>query len=75
EYFRLPPSRNGLVRHLISPVPDPSLPFLGIHVTKMIDGSLPVGPNAVLGMAREEYPKFSIHIRDLSECLSFPGLW
>ncbi|MGR9278950.1 L-2-hydroxyglutarate oxidase (plasmid) [Rhizobium leguminosarum] len=75
EYFRLPPSRNGLVRHLIYPVPDPSLPFLGIHVTKMIDGSLTVGPNAVLGMAREGYPKFSINIRDLSDCLSFPGLW
>lgn len=75
EYYRLPEARNGLVRHLIYPVPDPALPFLGIHVTKMIDGSLTVGPNAVLGMAREGYAKMSINLRDVVEYASFPGLW
>ncbi|WP_412065626.1 L-2-hydroxyglutarate oxidase [Rhizobium sp. SYY.PMSO] len=75
EYFKLPASRNGLVQHLIYPVPDPALPFLGIHVTKMIDGSLTVGPNAVLGMAREGYRKFSVNLRDVTEYASFPGLW
>lgn len=75
EYFRLPASKSQLVKHLIYPVPDPALPFLGIHVTKMIDGSLTVGPNAVLGLAREGYPKSAVSLRDMAEYLGFPGLW
>jgi len=75
EYFRLPPARNEIVRHLIYPVPDPELPFLGIHITRMIDGSVTVGPNAVLGLAREGYGKLSVDFRDLADAAAFPGLW
>jgi len=75
EYYALRPELSGLVERMIYPVPDPSLPFLGIHLTPMIDGSLTVGPNAVLGMAREGYPKFSISPSDVSSYLRFPGFW
>lgn len=75
EYFRLPASKSDIVRHLIYPVPDASLPFLGIHLTRMIDGSVTVGPNAVLGLAREGYPKFSFNLRDAFEIATFPGSW
>jgi L-2-hydroxyglutarate oxidase len=75
EYYRLPDSRSQMVRHLIYPVPDPDLPFLGVHLTRMIDGSVTVGPNAVLGMAREGYPKWSFDARDVQDWLTFPGMW
>ncbi len=75
EYYRLPASRNDIVRHLIYPIPDPALPFLGIHLTRMIDGSVTVGPNAVLGFAREGYPKFSTNLSDVAEYARFPGFW
>lgn len=75
EYYRLPPARNDIVRSLIYPVPDPALPFLGIHVTRMIDGGVTVGPNAVLALSREGYPKASISIRDVRAFASFPGFW
>jgi len=75
EYFALRPERSGLVRHLIYPVPDPSMPFLGIHLTPMIDGTLTVGPNAVLGLSREGYPKFSLNLADVAGYLGFPGFW
>jgi len=75
EYYRLPASRNELVNHLIYPIPDPELPFLGVHLTRMIDGSVTVGPNAVLGLGRENYRKFSINWRDVAEYASFPGFW
>ena len=75
EYFRLPSNRNEIVKTLIYPVPDPDLPFLGIHLTRMIDGSVTVGPNAVLGFAREKYPRFSVDIRDTIDWALFPGLW
>ena len=75
EYFRLKPSKNDIVRHLIYPVPDSSLPFLGIHLTRMIGGFVTVGPNAVLGMAREGYSRFSFNLKDTLESLSFPGFW
>ena len=75
EYFRLPATKNGIVRHLIYPVPDPDLPFLGIHLTRMIDGGVTVGPNAVLGFAREGYPKFSIHAADVAAYAGFGGFW
>ncbi|MEI5677058.1 MULTISPECIES: L-2-hydroxyglutarate oxidase [unclassified Mesorhizobium] len=75
EYFQLPPRLNRIVNHLIYPVPDPDLPFLGIHLTRMIDGSVTLGPNAVLGLSREGYPKFSINARDAVGMLTFPGFW
>ena len=75
EYYRLPSGRNDIIRSLIYPVPDPDLPFLGIHLTRMIDGSVTVGPNAVLGLSREGYPKLAIDLRDVAQYLRFPGLW
>ena len=75
EYYQLPASKNDIVRHLIYPIPDPDLPFLGVHLTRMIDGSVTVGPNAVLGFAREGYPKFSFNLRDVLEYAFFPGFW
>ena len=75
EYYEIAPDKAGIVNHLIYPVPDPELPFLGIHLTPMIDGSLTVGPNAVLGFAREGYPKFSMNARDMARFLAFPGFW
>lgn len=75
EYYRLPDARAGLIDALIYPVPDPALPFLGVHLTLTIDRGITVGPNAVLGMAREGYPKFSVNRADLTELLRFPGFW
>lgn len=75
EYYRLPAAKNAIVKSLIYPVPDPALPFLGIHLTRMIDGGVTVGPNAVLGWAREGYPKFSFSLQDTSQFLRFPGFW
>jgi L-2-hydroxyglutarate oxidase len=75
EYFVLPKSMSEIVKHLIYPVPDPELPFLGIHLTRMADGSVTVGPNAVLGFAREGYDRLSVSLPDLAEMMGFPGLW
>lgn len=75
EYFQLPASRAGLVERLIYPVPDPGLPFLGVHLSPTIDGRITVGPNAVLGLAREGYPKGSFRLRDLAAFAAFPGFW
>ncbi|HEU5265229.1 MAG TPA: FAD-dependent oxidoreductase, partial [Jatrophihabitans sp.] len=75
EYFRLPKSRNHIISALIYPIPDPDLPFLGIHLTRTIDGGVTVGPNAVLGMAREGYPRWSFNKRDVADYVRFPGLW
>ena len=75
EYRRLPDSRAGIVSRLIYPVPDPALPFLGVHLTPMVDGTTTVGPNAVLGLAREGYRKGSVDRRDVADVLGFPGFW
>jgi len=75
EYYRLPSEKNDIIRSLIYPVPDPELPFLGIHLTRMIDGGVTVGPNAVLGLSREGYPKLAVNLRDVAQYLFFPGLW
>jgi L-2-hydroxyglutarate oxidase len=75
EYFQLPAIKSKIVRHLIYPVPNPELPFLGVHLTRMISGRVTVGPNAVLGFAREGYPHFSFNLRDAAETLSFSGFW
>ena len=73
EYFKLPEKHNNLVKHLIYPIPDPSLPFLGVHLTKMIDGSITVGPNAVLGFKREGYSQFNFSLKDSFQLLTFKG--
>ena len=75
EYYKLSEKHNTLVKHLIYPIPDPELPFLGIHLTKMIDGSVTVGPNAVLGFKREGYGKINLSPRDTLEMLSFKGFY
>ena len=75
EYYRLPSKYNSIVKHLIYPIPDPELPFLGVHLTRMIDGSVTVGPNAVLGRAREGYGKCQVDLADLADMLRFPGFW
>lgn len=75
EYFRLRAVWNDRFNHLIYPIPDPDLPFLGVHVTKMIDGSVTVGPNAVLGLAREGYRRFAFNARDARDVLAFRGFW
>ena len=75
EYYRLPPFRNRLVRHLIYPIPDPELPFLGVHLTRMIDGSVTVGPNAVLGWKREGYGRINFDLGDSLEMFAYPGFW
>lgn len=75
EYYQLPSTRAGFVRTLIYPVPDPELPFLGVHLSPTISGAITVGPSAVLGLAREGYPKFSVDVRDVARMAAFPGLW
>jgi len=75
EYFQLPASLNNIVTHLIYPIPDPDLPFLGVHLTRMIDGSVTVGPNAVQGWKREGYGAVNLSVRDTAEMLAFPGFW
>ncbi|RMI34057.1 L-2-hydroxyglutarate oxidase [Nocardia stercoris] len=74
EYYRLPDSLKGLVSTLIYPIPDPELPFLGVHLSPTIDGELTVGPNAVLGWSREGYRKGSFALRDALEIATFPGM-
>ena len=75
EYFELVPERHDLVRGLIYPVPDPRFPFLGVHFTRVIDNGVEAGPNAVLALAREGYRKRDINLRDLTEALTYPGVW
>ncbi len=75
EYFKIRPERQHLVRHLIYPVPDPQFPFLGVHFTRLIEGGVEAGPNAVLAGSREGYTKTDFDPRDLFDALSFPGLW
>jgi (S)-2-hydroxyglutarate dehydrogenase len=75
EYFELAPQSRHLVRGLVYPVPDPNFPFLGVHFTRMIDGSVHAGPNAVLALAREGYRKRDIRVRDVADVVSFPGFW
>lgn len=75
EYYKIRPERRGLVRNLIYPVPDPAFPFLGVHFTRMIDGELEAGPNAVLALKREGYGRLSFSPEDLFEIMTFPGFW
>jgi L-2-hydroxyglutarate oxidase len=75
EYYELVPGRRDLVRGLIYPVPDPRLPFLGVHLTRMIDGGVHAGPNAVLATAREGYRWRRFSARDVAGIASWPGMW
>lgn len=74
EYYLLKPEHNQIVNHLIYPIPDPDMPFLGVHLTRMIDGTVTVGPNAVLAFKREGYNKSDISMRDTLEMLTYPGI-
>jgi (S)-2-hydroxyglutarate dehydrogenase len=75
EYYELVPEKRHLVKTLVYPVPNPSFPFLGVHLTRMIDGAIHAGPNAVLALKREGYNKTDVDWGDLFETLSFPGFW
>jgi L-2-hydroxyglutarate oxidase len=75
EYYELVPEKRHLVKALIYPVPNPNFPFLGVHFTRMIDGTVHAGPNAVLALKREGYKKTDIDLRDLAEVLSYPAFW
>ena len=73
EYYELAPGREDLVKNLIYPVPDPSFPFLGVHFTRMIDGTVECGPNAVLALSRSGYDWKTINARDLIQTIRFGG--
>ena len=74
EYFKLPDNMRSIVKHMIYPIPDPATPFLGVHLTPMINGDLTVGPNAVLAFKREGYRKTDISLNDSFETLTNPGV-
>ncbi len=73
EYFKIKKEKHYLVNNLIYPVPDPAFPFLGVHFTRMIDGGIEAGPNAVLAFAREGYKKLQVSLPELTETLMWPG--
>jgi L-2-hydroxyglutarate oxidase len=73
DYFLLRPERRHLVRGMIYPVPDPAFPFLGVHLTRRIDGAVWLGPNAVLAFAREGYRRRDFAVRDVAEALGHRG--
>ena len=75
EYYELTPEKRHLVKGLIYPVPNPDFPFLGVHFTRMIDGTVHAGPNAVLSMKREGYKKTDFNLGDFAEVMSYPGFW
>lgn len=75
EYYLLDKKHNQVVNHLIYPIPDPDLPFLGVHLTRMIDGTVTVGPNAVQGWKREGYGVINFSLKDTWQMLSFAGFW
>ena len=75
EYYELTPEKRHLVKTLIYPVANPDFPFLGVHFTRMIDGSVHAGPNAVLSFKREGYKKTDFDLRDFAEVMTYPGFW
>ncbi len=75
EYLQLVPARADLVRGLIYPVPDPAYPFLGVHFTRRVDGTVDVGPNAVLATARQGYRRRDVSLPDLAAVATHPGFW
>jgi 2-hydroxyglutarate dehydrogenase len=74
-YLRLAPARRELVRGLVYPVPDPSLPFLGVHLTRHVDGEVTIGPTALLAGARDAYSLRRLRARDVGDTLAWPGAW
>jgi (S)-2-hydroxyglutarate dehydrogenase len=74
-YWELAPSAADLVRGMIYPVPDPALPFLGVHFTRRIDGSVWTGPNAILALGRERYSRLGVTPRDVADMARFRGFW
>ncbi|MEA5533316.1 L-2-hydroxyglutarate oxidase [Crocosphaera sp. XPORK-15E] len=75
EYYQLKPEKRYLVKTLIYPVPNPEFPFLGVHFTRMIDGSIHAGPNAVLSLKREGYKKTDFDLKEFAEVMTYPGFW
>lgn len=75
EYFELKEERRNLVKGMIYPVPNPKFPFLGVHLTRMIDGKVEAGPNAILATAREGYKKSDVDLRDCLQYLTYKGFW
>jgi L-2-hydroxyglutarate oxidase len=75
EYYETVPDKRYLVKGLIYPVPNPNFPFLGVHFTRMIDGTVHAGPNAVLALKREGYRKIDFDPRDLADVLTYPAFW
>jgi L-2-hydroxyglutarate oxidase LhgO len=75
DYYALKPEKRSLVNALIYPVPDPGLPFLGVHLTRMVDGEVTAGPNAVLAFAREGYGRKDVALHEIREMMRFPGMW
>lgn len=75
EYYQLPDEKRDIVQHLIYPIPDPKLPFLGVHLTRTIDGSITIGPSALQGFKREGYGRINFNFRDTVEMLGYPGFW
>jgi L-2-hydroxyglutarate oxidase len=73
EYYKIRPEKHYLVKNLIYPVPDPNFPFLGVHFTRMIEGGIEAGPNAVFAFKREGYGKLDINVTEMLESLSWPG--
>ncbi len=75
DYYTFRPEKRHMVRGLIYPAPDPKFPWLGVHFTKVMNGDVWAGPNAVLAFAREGYRRTDVNLRDVAEALSFPGFW
>lgn len=75
EYFKLRPSKEYLVKHLIYPVPNPEFPFLGVHFTRMVHGGIEAGPNAVLAFKREGYKFADFDLKDMMQSFTWPGFW
>ena len=75
DYYELIPEARHKVRHLIYPLPHPTYPVLGVHLTRMVDGRVEAGPNAVFAWAREGYSRTALHLRDAWEALTFRGTW
>jgi L-2-hydroxyglutarate oxidase len=75
EYYNLKPEKRYLVKNLIYPVPNPQFPFLGVHFTRMINGHVDAGPNAVLSFKREGYSKTDFDLKDFTEVMAYPGFW
>lgn len=75
EFYKLPDEKKDVIRHLIYPIPDPALPFLGVHLTRTIDGDVIIGPNAVLALKREGYARNAFSMADVMDMVGYGGFW